>query len=136
MTPPAPKPSVRVIEELRGLLAEAGKWPDELIPEGDGKYFECPACGGEGSIEGEVVHCLHAGLVGVQVYGIGDQMAAMEKLLPLLIRHGPALIAIVEAAKELQYQGAVAGPFEDQLERAFERMDIALSALDATGGGL
>ncbi len=86
---------------LKALMAQAGEWPPLATEGGDGDgYLRCPACDGEGAIDAECMKTLHAGLVGVQVYGIGDQMAAMEKLMPLLIRAGPALVEIAEAAKE------------------------------------
>jgi hypothetical protein len=89
------------IPKLRALLAKAGKWPTEPVKSYETGYFDCPACGGCGQIAAEDVKQIHAGLVGVQIFGIGDQMAAMEELVPLLLQHGPALLSELEALREV-----------------------------------
>lgn len=97
MTDPNP---TATIARLRELIKAAGEWPD-LEPEdqSDGS-FRCPLCDGQGEIEAEHVkdgrreygNDSWFSLVGVQVYGVGDAMASMEALLPLLIKHTPALL--------------------------------------------
>lgn len=88
------------IARLRELIAKVGEWPD-LGPEdrSDGS-FRCPLCDGQGDIDAEFVRDGRReygndswfSIVGVQVYGVGDAMAAMEELLPLLIKHAPSLL--------------------------------------------
>lgn len=53
------------------------------------------------------------------------------RLIACMHEHLPALLRIAEAAKELQYQGAISGPFykEPALEAAFASMDEALASL-------
>lgn len=92
---------VKIIERLKELHFEAGQWPTEVIRDREDGFYECPACGGEGSIDAELVHRLHAGCVGMQVYGIGEQMTAMEQLMPLLMEHLPALLEVAEEASVL-----------------------------------
>jgi hypothetical protein len=90
------------IHKLRALLAKAGKWPTEPVKSYEDGYFDCPACDGCGQIPAEDVRQIHAGLVGVQIFGIGDQMAAMEELVPLLLQHGPTLLSELEALREVE----------------------------------
>jgi len=91
------------IAQIEALHSAAGKWPSDPVPDGIvSGYYECPACNGEGSVDAELVSRMHAGLVGVQVYGIGDQMAAMEKLLPLMIESLPSLIAYIRALEKVR----------------------------------
>ena len=91
------------IAQIEALHSAAGKWPTEPVQDSIvSGYYECPACNGEGSIDAEFVCRMHAGLVGVQVYGIGDQMAAMEKLLPLVIDEIPSLLAYIRALEKVR----------------------------------
>jgi len=85
-------------KQLRDLLATAGKWPNEVekINEADGSYYTCPACDGEGTIDAELVKTMHAGLVGVQVFGFGEPMEAMEELIPEIIYKLPAILDRLE----------------------------------------
>lgn len=88
------------LEELKALLTQAGKWPTEPQTDGTDGFYNCPVCDGDGTVDAEFVKSAHAGCTGVQIYGIGDQMTAMEKLLPLLFTdYLPQLIAVAEAAK-------------------------------------
>jgi len=104
------------LEELKALLAQAGKWPERtLVGEGEG-HHECPTCGGDGTVSPDFVRDHHAGCVGVQVYGIGDEMAAMEKLLPLLFTdYLPGLIAAAEAAKKVDWPNVCLKNYEERI---------------------
>jgi hypothetical protein len=106
---PASAPVHRLVGQLRELLRRAGEYP-RLEPVGSqGKYYTCPLCG-EGSIEDErvsegvVTHGvgLDISIVGIQVFGFGDGVAAMAALIPLALHHLPALLAIADAAQGVQ----------------------------------
>jgi hypothetical protein len=114
-------------KRLRDLLTEAGKWPKlEPVESGKYRYYDCPLCGGEGKIaadfvsEGQEIYgedsMVSCSIVGVQVYGIGDAMAAMEKLIPLLIEAAPALLDLVDATSTAFENGPVK-PCADALKK-------------------
>lgn len=86
---------------LRDLLAKAGEWPTDHIQDKESGYYRCPLCE-EGEIEAELVHRVHGGLAGVQVYGFGDQVTAMEQLMPVVVWHLPAILTVVEAAVRIK----------------------------------
>jgi hypothetical protein len=115
------------LEELKALMATAGKWPTEPQTDGTDGFYNCPVCDGEGTVDAEFVKRAHAGCTGVQIYGIGDQMAAMEKLLPLLFTdYLPKLIAVAEAAKEVCSHDFYASEFDRldilKLQAALEQL--------------
>lgn len=100
-------------DELKDLLTKAGQYPElQLVHNATDKVYECPLCGGSGDIEG--VHVsqgtatsgsgLDISITGVQVFGIGDAMQAMEKLIPLAIHHLPELITASEDAARILAQ--------------------------------
>lgn len=74
----------------------------------DGSHIECPACGGEGSVEFEADFCNYDGhALGVQFYGIGKEHGAAE--------------AYFRAASPANVIALV-----DRLERAESRLDFML----------
>lgn len=99
---------MNTITKLRELLEKAGTYPD-LEPVGPGKTYTCPLCDGAGDIDSEHVKegqvsrgaGLDISIVGVQVYGFGQGMAAMELLIPTIVHHLPALLDVAEASNAL-----------------------------------
>ena len=93
-------------DELKGLLEKAGKYPalDPIREHADGWTYRCPMCDGSGEIDADHVKegtetvggGILTSIVGVQVFGIGDAMQAMEKLVPMAIDALPELIATSE----------------------------------------
>lgn len=52
----------------------------EIIEDDEGKYIECPICGGEGHVSLEADYCNFDGVaIGVQFYGIGKERGAAER---------------------------------------------------------
>lgn len=120
MTPPAPKPSVGVIEELRSLYAKATPGRSvRLLSLTGGMAGECLLEFGDPTNGGRSI-----------------QIRKADALLDeAMHRHLPALLAVVEAAKEAaRYTGTTASG-TGAAARAYKKLDEALSALDATGGG-
>jgi hypothetical protein len=131
-----PAPVHRLVGQLRELMCKAGEYP-RLEPVGSNwKYYACPLCG-EGSIEDErvsegvVTHGvgLDISIVGIQAFGFGDGVAAMEKLIPLALHHLPALLAIAEAAAEVVAIDATPDGSVDANGVAIDRLSHALSLL-------
>ncbi len=120
------------LEELKSLLATAGKWPDELALDVDEGCYECPACGGKGIIDADLVKTIHSGCVGMQIYGIGDQMVAMEKLLPLMVAMLPQLIAVAEASQRIResHRSLMVPPNTHAYEESQNVLDRALESLN------
>lgn len=92
------------LKQLRELLEKAGEYP-KLEPVGScGKVYAFPMCDGQGDIEDECISegvvghdvGINFSVVGIQVYGIGEAMAAMEKLIPLVLHKLPALLNALE----------------------------------------
>jgi hypothetical protein len=110
-------------QHLRELLAKAGKYP-KLEPVSDpvDRQYRCPLCAGEGTIDAEFVSKgteeieagINTSLVGVQVYGIGDAMTAMEELVPLVIQALPALLDVVEQVEWFIKHGQPESAFDGQ----------------------
>ena len=79
-------------------------YPPDVSADDDGSY-ECPACGGEGRVEGVATAgggtagstCADIQAYGIQCYGIGHGHIELEQALRLLYRHRHALLA---AARE------------------------------------
>ncbi len=101
---------MNTVTKLRELLEKAGKYP-ALEPVGSrGTRYTCPVCQGEGDIDDEFVkegqvtsgEGLDISIVGVQVFGFGDGMEAMDKLIPTALHALPALLDVAEAAKEVE----------------------------------
>jgi hypothetical protein len=95
------------IKRLRDLLAKAPRWPAKIQHADSEGYLDCPLCDGQGSLPVEQVEELRWGpgdvaVGGIQVYGIGEEMGAMEVLIPQLIKIAPALLEVVEAAAEVR----------------------------------
>lgn len=98
-------PNTDTRARLRELIAKVGEWPDLGTEDRSDGSFRCPLCDGQGDIDAEFVRDGRReygndswfSIVGVQVYGVGDAMAAMEELLPLLIKHVPSLLAQLAA---------------------------------------
>jgi hypothetical protein len=86
-------------EQLRALHEAAGDYPTLKAVMADG-VFTCPLCQGQGEIEAECVRegtslhgtGLNVSIVGVQIYGFGHGMDAMEKLVPAMINELPRLL--------------------------------------------
>lgn len=128
MTPPAPKPSVRVIEELRKLHSEAteGPWHTDAY-------------------ERAAIICDHAALEWhSEEWGsvslIDPSLRPRDaKLIVAMHRHLPALLSAADSLRELLADHEAT---HGRCDRAFPdicmycRARQALSALDATGGGL
>lgn len=90
-------------DQLRNLYAKLPQ-PPALEDVDENGYYECPVCGGDGSLEG---HCVvtsetvtskeEFGCLGFQAFGIGDDVEALDKLVRLNARMAPAVIAVLEA---------------------------------------
>lgn len=106
------------LAEIKRLMELAGKYP-ALTPVQTKPYctYECPLCGGSGEIEDYHVSegtetvggGINTSIVGVQVFGIGEAMEAMEKLIPMMCNAMPAIIermekleAVANAARNLR----------------------------------
>lgn len=85
--------------------------------------FECPSCNGDGSVDG-ATHNSDSMPIGLQVFGIGEDMTALEQYLAAIT---PAtvlrLLAVVEAAKAYHAEGDGAD------EYTWKALGAALDAL-------
>lgn len=118
MTTPTPKPSVRVIEELRNLHErQAAAWKEYLL---------CKQCS------------IHDGAEKALAEFRETRDAVKDAAFDVL----PALLAVVEIAKrrsDWYREHGEGASVEEAMDKDLDfdiEMEEALSALDATGGGL
>lgn len=92
-----------LLRHLSDLVQKSAKWPTtpKILGNHNGAaYYECPACGGEGTIDSEHVFTRHVGTYGVQVYGIGEDMSALDVLIPELLEHFPIMVKRLQEVEE------------------------------------
>ena len=94
-----------LIEMAKEVVARAEKaTPQNLgtaeLHVADG-WYECPACGGEGSVDGETYTNYDGVANGVQFFGIGDEFGLAEKLFRTGVHAAPAIAAALLRAEEL-----------------------------------
>lgn len=66
----------------------------------DGEYIECPVCNGEGGIDAKDYCNIDGHAIGVQIYGIGEKMVAMENFVKAA--NPTAVIALLDELTALR----------------------------------
>ena len=98
----------------------------------DGEYIECPVCNGEGGIDAKDYCNIDGHAIGVQIYGIGEKMVAMENFVKAA--NPTAVIALLDEITALRAkvkrQAEAAQDLVDIIDRRLPHHFISLSEAD------
>lgn len=88
-----PSEITRAVERLNAAFMAATPQKIKTAEQRQNGEYECPLCGGEGSVEAEIYNNYDQVAIGVQFFGVGEDHVRAEELYEALIEEVPKLIA-------------------------------------------
>jgi hypothetical protein len=121
-----------IIAKLRAVGKALPVWPEAELKDNTFElYYDCPLCGGEGTLPGELCgdKAAMSWAGGVQFYGIGAEHVQCEVFYNAARDNWDALLDVVEAARAALKRADIIGVWPDGHTLTFSDMESALARL-------